>query len=362
MTPRLTTSPGRAANYGWFRNDGTPIQPLGLAHNLHHVDYSQVMRLVRRDVIVDGQVRDIQEVARDPELAPLLSNEGVIMSWRQPGAQPAPPLVDPVDTSDDPSTWRTLELGMRGTDVGGWQRQLMRDGYDLSPWNDDGIFGKGTHNATVSWQRERGLAADGVVGPRTRAAIGTRPLPRPDPILDQIAFVQARHFSVANRTSVDVVVLHTVEAAETSTTAENVARWAAGLDAPNTSWHYAIDDESIVQCVKEEHVAWAAPSRNSNGIQLEHAGYARQTVEQWNDPFSSRMLALSARLAARICARWSIPMRFVDADALMRSERGITTHAEVTKGPGKGLTSHTDPGPYFPIERYLEMVREAGDG
>jgi hypothetical protein len=111
--------------------------------------------------------------------------------------------------------------------------------------------------------------------------------------------------------------------------------------------------------VSEEDVAWAAPSRNHNGIQLEHAGYARQTAEEWSDAFSTRMLALSALLTAQICARWEIPIRFVDADGLRRDERGITTHWEVTKGPGRGLTSHVDPGPHFPMARYLEMVRDA---
>jgi N-acetyl-anhydromuramyl-L-alanine amidase AmpD len=150
-----------------------------------------------------------------------------------------------------------------------------------------------------------------------------------------------------------------MEAAEASTTAENVARWAAGPDAARASWHYAVDDDSVIQCVKDEHVAWAAPSRNHNGIQIEHAGYARQTAAEWGDPFSTRMLALSAQLCARVCRRWDVPIRFLEADGLRLDERGITTHWEVTKGPGRGLTSHTDPGQYFPMARYLELVREA---
>src|SRR5690606_3616018 len=108
--------------------------------------------------------------------------------------------------------------------------------------NDDGDFGTVTHNATVSWQRERNLPATGVVDQATRISIGSAPLPRPEPApLDPIPFVQARNFTWANRPRVDVVVIHTMEAAETSTTAENVAAWAAGPSAPQASWHYAID-------------------------------------------------------------------------------------------------------------------------
>jgi N-acetyl-anhydromuramyl-L-alanine amidase AmpD len=150
-----------------------------------------------------------------------------------------------------------------------------------------------------------------------------------------------------------------MEAPEASTTAENVARWAAGPSAPSASWHYAIDDDSAVQCVKEEDIAWAAPGRNHNGIQLEHAGYARQTAEQWNDAFSMRMLERSAVITGGVCRRWDIPVVFVDAQGLLRGERGITTHWEVTKGPGRGLTSHTDPGVHFPMARYLELVQQA---
>lgn len=181
------------------------------------------------------------------------------------------------------------------------------------------------------------------------------------PLPATIPFVAAKNFTRAGRTTVDVVVIHTMEAAETSTTAENVAAWGAGPNAPQASWHYAIDDDSIVQCVREEDVAWAAPSRNHNGIQLEHAGYARQTAEQWADDYSTRMLRLSAKLTARICRRSNIPVTFVDAQGLLRGDRGITTHWEVSKGPGRGLTSHVDPGPHFPMARYLEWVREADE-
>ena len=363
LSNRLQGRPGTAANYGWFRADGSPIQTLGIQHNIQHVDYSQVIRLVRRDMIVDGRVRDIQEVGADPDLAGLVSSEGVLRVWRV-----ADPLDDdgdaepPADPMEDPANWRDpLRLGMKGPDVAAWQRVLIADGHHLDPWRDDGDFGPATHNATAAWQRERQVPVTGEVGGATRAAIGSAAKPEPlSPVdLGPIAFRQARNYTPANRSKVDVVVIHTMEAVEASTTAENVAAWAAGPNAPQASWHYAIDDDSIVQCVREEDVAWAAPSRNHNGIQLEHAGYARQTAEQWADAFSTRMLARSAMLTARICTRWNIPIRFVAAEELRRGVRGITTHWEVTKGPGRGQTWHTDPGLYFPMERYLELVAAA---
>ena len=97
LTNRLLEAPGKrkAANYGWFDNgapNGLLWQPLGLAHNDEHVDYSQLLRLVRRDVEVDGRPMDIEQVLADPELAWLLSKEGRLKVLRLPSvAKPSAP-------------------------------------------------------------------------------------------------------------------------------------------------------------------------------------------------------------------------------------------------------------------------------
>ncbi len=351
--------------------------PASPPHNTLHSDYSQLVELFLDTCELDGQPASLGDVLTGElgaDLAWLVNHTGPLPAARHPGVPalgasplppPKPPLkptVRPPATPPEPDEWRDLALGMQGDDVFAWQLQLQKDGYSLAPWGADKVFGKTTQNATVSWQKDRGLPGTGVVDERTRALIGTAPVSRPPvvPTLpSQIRFVQAKNFTPANRTSVDVVVIHTMEAPEASTTAENVSAWAAGPNAPQASWHYAIDDDSIVQCVKETDIAWAAPSRNRNGIQLEHAGYARQSAAEWADSFSARMLARSALLTADICRRWNIPVEFVDAAALLAGKRGITTHWEVTKGPGKGLTTHVDPGPNFPMDRYLEQVRNA---
>ncbi|WP_437720156.1 hypothetical protein [Sorangium sp. So ce861] len=92
LTNRLAGSRERAANYGWYdpgaahRHGRHALwQPLGLAHDLDHVDYSQVVRLVRRRCTVDGAERDLLEVMTDPALAGLVSSEGPLRVLRQPG-------------------------------------------------------------------------------------------------------------------------------------------------------------------------------------------------------------------------------------------------------------------------------------
>jgi hypothetical protein len=84
---RLVASPSRAANYGWHLPRGgrpgvTPgvrvVQPLGLVHDLDHVDYSQFCRLVRRRGELDGGEVDLVDVLANEALASLLSHEGAL--------------------------------------------------------------------------------------------------------------------------------------------------------------------------------------------------------------------------------------------------------------------------------------------
>ena len=66
---------------------------------------------------------------------------------------------------------RTLENGMEGDDVRQLQAGLIRLGFDCGRWGADGDFGDATELAVKAFQREHGLAADGVAGERTLAAL-----------------------------------------------------------------------------------------------------------------------------------------------------------------------------------------------
>jgi N-acetyl-anhydromuramyl-L-alanine amidase AmpD len=171
-----------------------------------------------------------------------------------------------------------------------------------------------------------------------------------------IKFVQARNYTKANRTEIRYIVLHSMEAAESSTTAEAVSNWFSGSAAPKASAHFCIDNNSIVQCVNESSIAWHAPGANQYGLGLEHAGFAKQTREQWLDQYSIDMLKLSAKLTAALCKKWNIPVKYVDANGLKNGETGITTHYEVNQAFKK--STHTDPGKGFPTDLYIQWVQE----
>ena len=64
----------------------------------------------------------------------------------------------------------TLSLGSRGERVAILQQRLKDWGYYTG--DVDGVYGRGTYNAVVRFQRQNNLAVDGQVGRKTAAAMG----------------------------------------------------------------------------------------------------------------------------------------------------------------------------------------------
>lgn len=67
--------PDRVAIYGWHQLDSKPIQPLYTGHIYWWVDYSQGIRLVYRNIKVDGKWMDYADVLKDSLLKRLLCDE-----------------------------------------------------------------------------------------------------------------------------------------------------------------------------------------------------------------------------------------------------------------------------------------------
>lgn len=75
-----------------------------------------------------------------------------------------------LNTSTTPQTTKpTLKKGSRNEAVKTWQLFLNIHGYSCG--DVDGIFGSKTETAVKAWQKHHGLVADGIIGPKTWAAM-----------------------------------------------------------------------------------------------------------------------------------------------------------------------------------------------
>lgn len=173
-----------------------------------------------------------------------------------------------------------------------------------------------------------------------------------------IQMIQATNYRRGRSRKVRLAVIHTMEVKETSGAAEWCAGYFRGSKAPKASAHYYVDADSTIQGVLERDTAFAAPGANADGIQIEHAGYARQTATDWADAYSLAMLRdQSAPLMAGICARHGIPIRHLTDAQLRAGEAGLIGHVQASRV--YKLSSHWDPGTSFPWDDYLTWVRNA---
>ncbi len=171
-----------------------------------------------------------------------------------------------------------------------------------------------------------------------------------------MAFVQAKWFRDENRGAGDIhrLVAHSAEIQEHRDSAEDVANFFA-TTAKKVSAHACGDNTSIVTCVRDEDVAFHALGDNHHTLGFEFSGFAGQTRAQWRDRYSIDMLELAAPWWADKAAKNGIPVRWLTAEQEARRAKGFVTHKIVSDVHGEGTRS--DPGPHFPYDEFLEMVR-----
>lgn len=172
--------------------------------------------------------------------------------------------------------------------------------------------------------------------------------------------IRARWFTPVEgrRRAVRVVVIHSMEFPERSDAARVIAHDFANRPADQkASAHLCIDDQHIIQCVRDNDVAFAAPGCNSDGLQIELAGYAKQTEGEWMDAFSRRMLELAAGAVAQYCRKYGIPPVHLTNEQLRAGKKGIVGHRQVSEVYRK--SDHMDPGEHFPWTYFMERVHAA---
>lgn len=146
-----------------------------------------------------------------------------------------------------------------------------------------------------------------------------------------------------------------MEWAEKATTAEDCAAMFRTMSR-QASAHVCVDNDTVVRCVDDDDTAWAAPGGNADGLQLELAGFMRQTREQWLDAYGLAMLDLAAGVCAGWCKKYSIPIKRLTRAELKAGRKGFTGHADISAVYRR--SDHTDPGSGFPWDHLLALVHE----
>lgn len=171
---------------------------------------------------------------------------------------------------------------------------------------------------------------------------------------DKWPYVPARwQTKIQGKRAIRGICIHDMEAPEKDKTAENVANYFRN-GTVKASAHLCIDSNSIVQCVWDNNIAYAAPGANHDMLHVELAGYAKQTPDDWADPYSTAMLTIAADAVAQYCLKYDIPVKHLSNAELKKGEKGIVGHYQVSEVYKR--SSHHDPGKGFPWEFFLERI------
>lgn len=151
------------------------------------------------------------------------------------------------------------------------------------------------------------------------------------------------------RSRTQVVIIH---ATDNTASASSEASYATRR-ADQTSAHVYVDDDSAVQALRLDHIAYGALWHgNQVSVQLELCGRS--------DHISDATMRQAAPIVAEVCQRYGIPVRKISASQVRAGVKGICGHADITAAFPEDGGDHTDPGSAFPWPRFIDYVA-AGD-
>lgn len=122
----------------------------------------------------------------------------------------------------------------------------------------------------------------------------------------------------------------------------------------DVSCHVVADPYAVLQILSLDRNSWHAGSSwgNSKAISFEFKG-----KNTWSSDYWRTVIDRSAPVIAECCVLWAIPVRRLTVEeARKKVMKGFVTHDDMRQAWGG--TTHTDPGPNFPMEYLLTRVKE----
>ncbi|MCD0449854.1 N-acetylmuramoyl-L-alanine amidase [Actinocorallia sp. API 0066] len=171
-------------------------------------------------------------------------------------------------------------------------------------------------------------------------------------------YIPARKHGGTQR-SIHRIVIHATVSPCVRGGARNVARYFQSSGAGGSA-HYVVDPGEIVQCVRDNVVAYHAPP-NTGSLGIELCDPQAGSPRRWSDADHEAMLRRAAVLVRQLARTYDVPLRRVSAAELRRGAKGICSHVAVSDAFGQ--SDHGDPevaGP-FPWARFLKLITEEDD-
>ena len=159
----------------------------------------------------------------------------------------------------------SVGYGARGDDVKKIQQRLKNWGYYSGAV--DGVFGSGTLAAVKSFQRKNGLAADGIVGPKTAAALGislaggsgaasSTTTTNDVYLLARVIYGEARGEPYKGQVAIGAVVLNRVRSAQFPNTIAGVIYQRGAFDAVSDGQINLAPNENAVKAARDALNGW----------------------------------------------------------------------------------------------------------
>lgn len=224
----------------------------------------------------------------------------------------------------------TLKNGSKGSDVTTLQNALNKLGYGLAA---DGIFGAKTEAAVRDFQKKKGLTVDGIVGAKTWAALGVSQSSKgaidPSVIYKPLSVHVSK---LANRKPLYLAIHFTAGSNSNAGRAQNVYNTFVSRSA---SADFAVDDRDMVQFNPDidNYYCWAVgdaknpyskggslngKATNKNTISIEicstcipSSSKAVSTANHSGWSFTDAALNNAVKLAKIIMKKYNIPIERV---------------------------------------------------